>query len=220
MTHKPYSGVFIPREVLLDADISASGKIIFAIIQSLDNDKGCFASNMYIGKMLGLSESSVRSCMQDLEKKHYITRNIDDSGNRTIRTCTTISLANTQQISGGTPAENNRPPQQKTGTYSNNDNNSDNKEKIEPVKRSLPHGEVFAKAWEEWIVYRKQLKKPLTPLTISHQLINLSKTTEQNAVNAINKSIHNGWISIFPDTATNSKYGAKAPLTASDHESF
>ena len=220
MTNKSYAGVFIPREVLLDADISASGKIIFAIIQSLDNDKGCFASNLYIGKMLGLSESSVRSSMQDLEKKNYIVRTMDEVGNRTIRTCTTISLANTQQKTGGTPAENCHPPQQKTGTYSNNDNNSDNKEKIEPIKRCLPHGEEFAKAWEEWIVYRKQLKKPLTPLTISHQLINLSKTTEQNAVNAINKSIHNGWISIFTDTGTNSKYGAKQALTAKDHESF
>jgi len=107
-----FSGVFIPREVLLDADISASGKIIFAIIQSLDNEKGCFASNIYIGEMVGLSESQVRANIGELEKKAYITRIVNECGLRTIRTCTTASFTPHQKTStprlktSGPPLEN------------------------------------------------------------------------------------------------------------------
>jgi len=98
-----FSGVFVPREVLLDSDISANGKLIFAIIQSLDNDRGCFASNEYIGAMLGLSESSVRSSIGDLERKRYITRVVDENNLRTIKTCVTTSLEQARQISSTPP---------------------------------------------------------------------------------------------------------------------
>ena len=212
-----FSGVFIPREVLLDADISASGKIIFAIIQSLDNDKGCFASNEYIGNMLGLSESSVRASIGCLEKKSYITRIIDDAGNRTIKTCVTASFsADTRQKTSDTPPENKRSPRQKTGTYSNRDINSDIKSLMLPP---LPHSDGFAKVWEEWVIYRKERKKPLTPSTIKAQLDFLTQLTEQEATDVISKSIQCGWLGLFANTGI-PKFQKAKPLTSDDHHSF
>lgn len=221
MTKGQFSGVFIPREVLLDADISASGKIIFAIIQSLDNDKGCFASNDYIGTMLGLSESSVRASIGDLIKKNYITRFVDESGNRTIRTCTTISLADPQQKTGDTPPENKRTPRQKTGTYSNKDNNSDNKGLQSFLLPPIPHGEEFVPTWDMWVQYRKERKKPLTNQTVKLQLEFLTTLNHNDATISVLNSIKHGWLGLFaPNGKSNTSYYQQKPLTASDHETF
>lgn len=220
-----FSGVFIPREVLLDADISASGKIIFAIIQSLDNEKGCFASNIYIGEMVGLSESQVRANICELEKKAYITRIVNECGLRTIRTCTTASFTPHQKTStprlktSGPPLENHRPPAGKPAPYSNKDNNKDIKTLMLPP---LPHSEVFAKIWDDWVSYRKERNKPLTPTTIKQQIEFLTQLNEHDATQSIILSIRNGWLGIFPPNGTSSKtakYQSK-PLTSTDHESF
>ena len=221
-----FSGVFIPREVLLDADITASGKIIFAVIQSLDNEKGCFASNAYIGQMLGLSESSVRASIGDLIKKNYISRVVNECGLRTIRTCSTASFLPPQQISStprqisiAPPPENWHPPAGKLAPYSNKDNNKDIKTLMLPP---LPHSDSFHKVWDDWVEYRKERKKPLTPTTIKQQLEFLSNQNEHDATQSIILSIRNGWLGIFPPSGTTSKqakYQPK-PLTAEDHNAF
>ena len=218
MTNNQFSGVFIPREVLLDEDISASGKIIFAIIQSLDNDKGCFASNDYIGKMLGLSESSVRSSISDLERKNYIIRSIDENGNRTIRTCTTNSFAPDRQKTGTPPPENKRTPRQKTGAYSNKDNNSNNIQSL--LLPPIPFDEEFANLWGTWVQYRKERKKPLTNQTVKLQLEFLTKLTKNEATNSIINSIKHGWLGLFTPNSSQSTYSGKAQLTSDDHETF
>lgn len=216
-----FSGVFIPREVLLNTNISANAKIIFAIIQSLDNDKGCYASNDYIGKMLDLSESSVRSSIADLETAKYITRLVNENGLRTIRTCTTASFAVDRQISGDTPAENLATPRQISSTNSNKNKNRKIKELLLP---SLPYGEQFSKVWQEWVEYRKENKKTLTPTTIIHQIDFLKNLNDENeAIQSIRNSIRNGWSGLFPNQSNGSKKtwrGTATPLTSSDHENF
>lgn len=214
-----FAGVFIPREVLLDADISASGKIIFAIIQSLDNDKGCFASNEYIGKMLGLSDSSVRASIGDLLKKNYITRVVTETGVRTIRTCTTSSFATPRQISSDPPPENKRPPAGKLATYSSKDISNDLKTVMLPC---LPHSETFHKVWEDWVTYRKERKKPLTPTTIKLQLEFLTNLNEHDATQSIISSIKHGWLGIFAPNGNQrtSGFQAKKQLTSDDHSEF
>ena len=216
-----FAGVFIPREVLLDADISASGKIIFAIIQSLDNDKGCFASNEYIGNMLGLSESSVRASIGDLVNKNYIHRVINECGTRTLRTCSSASFLPPQQKTGTPPPENNRPPAGKLAPYKTKDKHSNIDTKgllLQPV----PHSEAFGKVWTDWMQYRNERKKPLTPTTNKQQIEFLSNLNENDATQSIILSIRNGWLGIFPPSGGNS-YRSKQPtkpLTESDHESF
>jgi DNA-binding Lrp family transcriptional regulator len=212
-----FSGVFVPREVLLDQDISANAKLIFAIVQSLDNDKGCYASNDYIGGMVGLSESSVRACLQALEEKKYIERFVFDGTSRILKTCTTQSFsAQPRQKSGDTPPENQRPPRQKSGTYSNRKKNIDINSILLPA---LPHGDAFAKMWEDWKAYRTECKKPLTSSSIREQLKFLSQQNEQDAITSIENSIRNGWSGLF---ATRPQGGKPSPrlLTSKDHEAF
>ncbi len=215
--YERFSGVFVPREVLLDDNLPANAKLLFAIVQSLDNEKGCFASNEYLGGMIGLSESSVRSCLSALEERKYIVRNIFPDGNRSIRTCVTASFtALPRQISGDPPPENQRPPRQKTGTYTNR------RSKIVDIKElmlpPLPHGEEFAKAWGSWVEYRKELKKPLTITSIREQLRFLSEQTEHDAITSIQQSIRSGWLGLFAGRTANN-HQTKL-LTDNDHKSF
>ena len=216
--HARFSGVFIPREVLLDQELPANAKIIFAIIQSLDNDKGCFASNEYIGNMLGLSESSVRSSISELERKNYVHRVLGPDNFRTIRTCTTASLVGeTRQISGDPPPENKRPLRQKTSGYSNKKNiNRDIKTILLPP---LPYGPEFASAWQDWMKYKEETKSRLTPSIVSAQIHFLTTLSENDAIQSIRNSIQNGWSGLFAPRSNARTQTGKA-LTQNDHETF
>lgn len=51
-------------------------------------------------------------------------------------------------------------------------------------------------AWEEWIKYRKEIKKSLTPLTVKKQIDFLSKHKKDH-VAIINRSIEKGWRGLY-----------------------
>lgn len=52
-------------------------------------------------------------------------------------------------------------------------------------------------AWSNWVDYRKEIKKKLTPLMIKQQLILLAENKEDHA-KIITTSIQNGWTGLFP----------------------
>jgi hypothetical protein len=52
-------------------------------------------------------------------------------------------------------------------------------------------------AWDEWVVYRKEIKKKLTPTTIKQQLKFLEEH-QADHVAIITQSIQNGWTGLFP----------------------
>jgi len=51
--------------------------------------------------------------------------------------------------------------------------------------------------WKEWVAYRKEKKKPLTPRTIKLQLDDLAEHKIDHA-QIIRNSIKNGWTGLFP----------------------
>lgn len=62
----------------------------------------------------------------------------------------------------------------------------------------LPFDSVeFSASWMEWMQYRIQSKKKLTPLTAKKQLALLGGRPEKLAIAMINQSIQNGWQGIF-----------------------
>lgn len=63
----------------------------------------------------------------------------------------------------------------------------------------LPFGLPFKKAWNEWVGYRKEIKKRMTPFTVRLQLSKLAVLTEPEAIAIIEKSISNGWIGLIFD---------------------
>jgi hypothetical protein len=63
--------------------------------------------------------------------------------------------------------------------------------------------EDFAEAWNDWVVYRKEKKKKLTPSTIKMQLKKLEGIGEVRAIKMIAYSIGNGWEGLFEENVSN-----------------
>ena len=63
--------------------------------------------------------------------------------------------------------------------------------------------EEFAEAWNDWVVYRKEKKKKLTPSTIKMQLKKLGGVGEIRAIRMIAYSIEKGWEGLFEENVSN-----------------
>lgn len=73
-------------------------------------------------------------------------------------------------------------------------------EEIENKEEKIDYSfnsENFKQAWFEWVKFRKEKRKSLTPSTIKKQNEFLSKFTEEVAISIIERSITNGWIGLF-----------------------
>lgn len=71
--NRDFKGVWIPKEIWLDARLNALDKIIFAEIDSLDKgSSGCYASNEYLSQFCQCSTSKISSSIQKLIQYEYI----------------------------------------------------------------------------------------------------------------------------------------------------
>ena len=86
---RDFKGVLIPKAIWLDERLSGIEKIIFAEIDSLDNDDGCYASNEYLAKFCQCSESKVSKAIAKLTKFGYVYRESFDGRTRVLRTTLT-----------------------------------------------------------------------------------------------------------------------------------
>ncbi len=84
-THRDFKGVWIRKEIWLSKDLSLQEKALFVEIQSLDNERGCFASNKHFAEFLGVSDRQVRTYLNRLEEKGYIRITIKNRNQRVIR---------------------------------------------------------------------------------------------------------------------------------------
>jgi Helix-turn-helix domain len=83
---RDFKGVWIPREIWLSPDLSLVEKALFVEIHSLDNERGCFASNEYFADFFDLSSRQIRTHIGSLKKKGFISVTVRDRNQRTIRT--------------------------------------------------------------------------------------------------------------------------------------
>ena len=74
----------------------------------------------------------------------------------------------------------------------------------EAVEIALPYeSEAFAETWNDWVAYRKERKKKLTPSTIKMQLKKLGGVGEVRAIRMITHSIEKGWEGLFEENVSN-----------------
>lgn len=57
--------------------------------------------------------------------------------------------------------------------------------------------DAFRAAWLEWVEYRRQARKPLTPASITRQVRVLEVYGHDGAIESIGASIRNGWQGLF-----------------------
>jgi hypothetical protein len=70
---RDFKGVWIPKEVWLDENLTWMEKLLLVEIDSLDKEKGCFASNKYFGDFFQLSPSRISELVSQLVVKGYVT---------------------------------------------------------------------------------------------------------------------------------------------------
>lgn len=64
-----------------------------------------------------------------------------------------------------------------------------------PLQLQTPQ---FIKQWDDWIAYRREMRKPLTARSASMQLEELVEIGPVKAIAVIRASIANGWQGLFP----------------------
>lgn len=81
---REFKGVWIPKEIWLNNELSLFEKCLFAEIDSLDGEYGCYASNEYFAKFFNVSESSVTRGISTLLSLGLIYKKFDGR-TRTLR---------------------------------------------------------------------------------------------------------------------------------------
>ena len=80
-----FKGIWIPAEIWLSEDLSLFEKVLFVEIHSLDNERGCYASNQYFADFFGISPRQIRTYITGLKEKGLIEVTIKNRYDRTIR---------------------------------------------------------------------------------------------------------------------------------------
>jgi hypothetical protein len=83
---RDFKGVWIPKEIWLSPNLSLTEKALFVEIHSLDNERGCFASNQYFADFFNISDRQIRTHIAALKQKGFISVTVRDRNQRTIRT--------------------------------------------------------------------------------------------------------------------------------------
>jgi hypothetical protein len=84
---RDFKGIWIPKEIWLNPDLSPIEKLFLVEVDSLDNDpsKGCFASNEYFGNFFRLSEGTIANMVSSLKKRGFLFQVFFDGRDRGLR---------------------------------------------------------------------------------------------------------------------------------------
>lgn len=217
MSQPKFTGVWIPTEVL-SMPLTVSAKIVYGILAGLDNEDGCYASNGYIAAAVGCSDRQVRNIIAELEDAKLIIRGSTD-GMRIIRTIEKDALC---KVVG---AEKDFLPRRKrTSARGGNrvptdsiGNNIEDKGMVQ-----LPfYSESFKNTWNKYCNHRRQLKRPISKVSIQSMFEQFKLWGEDASTAALIQSVTRGWIGVFPALPKGGFGGHNKPtLTQNDHKDF
>ena len=82
-----FLGVWIPKDVYLNKQLSWLEKILLVEIESLDNQNGCFASNDYFADFLDVTKTTISSAISKLKKLGFVEQVSFDGRRRVLKIC-------------------------------------------------------------------------------------------------------------------------------------
>ena len=149
---RKFKGIWIPAEIWESTKLTLQEKVFLVEIDSLDNEKGCYANNNYFAKFFGLSTTRVSLVINSLIKKDFVSSTILQSeGNKRILKTSLIKV---------------KDPLQQKLKHNNTVSNTKNKEKEELF-------EIF------WKIYDKPVsKKPAKQKFLRMTLEDCKKSVE------------------------------------------
>jgi len=154
-------------------------KLILVTLADIANEKRqCWPSHQYIADMAECSKRSVIRHLIELEKKGLIkvVRRVDDAG---------LKSSNIYQLPDVTDWH-----IDVTDCHQGSDTVAHNTPIDTPTS-------IYKAAWDEWVAYRKEMKKKMTPRTVKMQQTLLSRYDFETQERIINQSIQNGWTGLF-----------------------
>lgn len=212
MAERDFKGVWIPKMIYLDENLSWTEKILLVEIDSLDGERGCFALNEHFATHLGISKDRVSKLINGLVEKGYLTSEIIYRENSKIIKSrilhTTIGYSRKQLEGIGEnnytpPGENN---QENNTLINNTTNNTFNikKEKKKTEYDLLIDDYTFDEKLKEtlydFIKMRKSIKSPMTTKALKLLMGKLEKLAFGNTdkkIAILEQSIMNSWKGIF-----------------------
>lgn len=170
---REFLGVWIPKDIYLNKDLSWMEKIILIEVTSFSENGKCFATNQYFAEFLGISASRVRHIIADLVKKGYLNSKIiyKKNSKQVEKRILSVSSTTPPAKSSRTPmVENSHTPPAKSSHYNNIiDNNIDknnitiskyrdtykyqnNKDLLSiSIKQSMVSPQTTQKGWFEYL---------------------------------------------------------------------
>lgn len=82
---RDFKGVWIPRDIWLSKQLSLMAKVLFVEIHSLDNERGCFASNAYFAEFFQVSDRQIRNLIGELKSHGFVIVTVKNRNERVIR---------------------------------------------------------------------------------------------------------------------------------------
>lgn len=187
-------GIWLPIEVINDKNTTFQEKLILMEINQLSMlDDGCVASNSHFAELFKIKKESVSRSINSLEEKGYISIKIVD-GSRNHKRIVTINkllFGYEQNVNGVL-----------TNCLETKDNKTTNKT-TNKTMAVLPDW-LDVNSWSDWVEFRKEIKKKLTPTSIKKQLEFLE---EHKLIHTeiIKQSIKHGWTGLYSLKGDNKK---------------
>jgi len=90
---RDFKGIWIPKELYFNDTLGWTEKLLLIEIDSLDQDKGCYASNDYFSTFLGVTNTRVSKMISKLKKRGLITQAGFDGRKRFLRSNMKLGLS-------------------------------------------------------------------------------------------------------------------------------
>ena len=226
-----FVGIFVPRDLVLREDLTLTEKVLAAVVDSLDNGVGCWASNAYLGGIIGCGERQVREYLTRLETLGIIVRRQEQDGTRRI---TTVYAKAIRDLKESSTAENRHPqaeektlpPRQDSATNRKENNKGDSKD-ISVTASLSAIGVTDRESIDlvvEFVKHRHDIKRPLTQRSLDQNVAVIKSQADTQSVSfavaakeIVGATIRNGWYGLFP---TSTKKTTKQTLKPNDHGAF
>ncbi|WP_207634964.1 helix-turn-helix domain-containing protein [Peptoanaerobacter stomatis] len=215
LVQRAFKGIWIPAEIWLAEDLTIIEKLFLVEINSLDNEKGCFATNKHFSEFFGVSKGRCSQIINSLKEKGYISVYIKREGEaikeRVLKT--NLKLV---KVDSDTPLENDNPlfrkceypylenDKENNTLFNNTFNNTNNKKEKKKSEFDLliddyTENEELKKAIYDFIVMRKTIKKPLTTRALNQILNKLNEYAKDynTKIKILDQSIEHCWQSIY-----------------------
>lgn len=199
----------IPPEILSSAKLTLAEKLIYGLVAGF-KDGTFMLNNLSIGKSICLGEKQVSRSVANLVSVGILKSERIGSSKRLLKVAPPlmsmdieVPLHPQECLGKGTPMS------RHINRNNNLNNNSKKKEQAPEVHFPIELNEA-QESWNNWMAYRKQIKKPLTQMSQESNLKKWAVVGSKRLIAAVEHSISSGYQGLYEPSSQN---GASNKIT-------